>query len=228
MSTDSPSPADHETQKSPQPSQREIAYNRLRRLLVIQKIPAGERLREPTWSARLDVNRTALREAFARLEAEGWLVKGERTGYFVPKLSKEDISEILIVRISLECCAIEQLCEKGLNTPKQLQPIKGACDQLDDMIKNSYLLGASEADRRFHDYLVGNTGNKRLKAVYYRAPLPLVHDEIADSQYWEEECRIALDEHRRIYQAILDNQPAEAIKIMRRHLSERYLLPLRA
>jgi hypothetical protein len=53
------------------------------------------------------------------------------------------------------------------------------------MIKNNYLLGASEADRRFHDYLIGSNGNKRLKAVYYRAPLPMIHDEIADSQYWE-------------------------------------------
>ena len=187
-----------------------------------------ERLREPIWSTRLGVNRTALREAFARLEAEGWLAKGERTGYCVPNLSKEDISEILIVRTSLECCAIEQLCKKGLNTPKKLQPIKDACDQLADMIKNNYLLGASEADRRFHDYLIASTGNERLKAVYYRAPLPLIHDEIADSQYWEEECQITLDEHRQIYQAILDNQPAEAIKILRHHLSERYLLPLRA
>ncbi len=231
MSTDSPIPADHKIQESPQPvtpSQREIAYNRLRRLLVIQKIPPGERLREPAWSTRLGVNRTALREAFARLEAESWLVKGERTGYCVPTLSKEDISEILVVRTALQCCAIEQLCEKGLNTPENLQPVKDACDHLEDMIKNNYLLGASEADRRFHDYLMGSTGNQRLKEIYYRAHLPLIHDELIESEYWEEECRITLDEHRQIYQAILDNQPAEAIKIMHQHLSERYLLPLRA
>ncbi len=96
------------------------------------------------------------------------------------------------------------------------------------MIKNNYLLGASEADRRFHDYLMGSTGNQRLKEIYYRAHLPLIHDELIESEYWEEECRITLDEHRQIYQAILDNQPAEAIKIMHQHLSERYLLPLRA
>ncbi len=209
-------------------SQRDTAYNSLRRLLALQRIPAGERLREPIWSTRLDVNRTALREAFARLEAEGWLAKGQRTGYCVPKLSKEDITEILIVRTSLECCAIEQLCEKGLNTGKKLQPLKCACDQLADMIKNNYPLGVSEADRRFHEDLIDMTGNKRLKAIYQRAPLPMVHDEIAHSQFWEEECRITLEEHRRIYQAILDNQPVQAIKILRHHLSERYLLPLRA
>ena len=228
MSTDAPSLVDSKIQEKPQPSQRELAYKKLRRLLMIQRIPAGERLREPAWSKRLGVNRTALREAFARLEAEGALVKGERTGYCVPKISKEDISEILVVRTALQCCAIEQLCEKGLNTLENLKPVKDACDHLEDMIKNNYLLGASEADRRFHDYLVQRTDNKRLADLYFRAHLPLIHDELIDSDYWEEECRITLDEHRQIYRAILDNQPAEAIKIMRHHLSERYLLPLRA
>ena len=209
-------------------SQRDMAYDSLHRLLVLQKIPPGERLREPIWSTRLGVNRTALREAFARLEAEGWLAKGQRTGYFVPKLNEEDISEILIVRTTLECCAIELLCEKGLNTTRKLQALKDACDQLAEMVRNNYLLGVSEADRRFHEKLIELTGNKRLKAVYHRAPLPMVHDEIVQSQFWEEECRITLEEHHKIYQAILDNQPPEAIKILRHHLSERYLLPLRA
>ncbi|MBI4581015.1 MAG: GntR family transcriptional regulator, partial [Planctomycetes bacterium] len=47
-------------------SQRDQAYSRLRRLLILQQTPEGKRLREAEWAEKLGVNRTALREAFAR------------------------------------------------------------------------------------------------------------------------------------------------------------------
>src|SRR5690606_42004878 len=50
-------------------SQRDQAYHRIRRLLILQHVAEGERLREAHGADRLGVNRTALREAFARLEA---------------------------------------------------------------------------------------------------------------------------------------------------------------
>ena len=71
-------------------SLREQANNRLRRLLILEQIPEGQRLREAEWAERLNVNRTALREAFARLEAEGFIERGPKTGYFVPTLTNKD------------------------------------------------------------------------------------------------------------------------------------------
>src|SRR5215204_3438387 len=91
-------------------SQRDQAYTALKKLLILQQIPEGERLREPRWADELRVNRMALREAFARLEAEGLIEKGDRTGYFVPVLSERDLREILRVRVVLENGAIEQIC----------------------------------------------------------------------------------------------------------------------
>ena len=48
-------------------TQRDRAYHQLRRLLILQQVPEGIRLRETEWSQRLGVNRSALREAFVRL-----------------------------------------------------------------------------------------------------------------------------------------------------------------
>lgn len=67
----------------------------------MQKIPEGKRLREPQWARELGVNRMALRDAFARLEAEGLIVRGPATGYFVPTLTPQDIAEIIQLRIAL-------------------------------------------------------------------------------------------------------------------------------
>src|SRR3954470_24302153 len=91
-------------------SKREQAYRGLRRLLVLQQLQPGQRLREPEWAQRLGVHRSALREAFARLEAEGLIERGPQTGYFVPRLDAADLVEITKLRVALECLAIDEIC----------------------------------------------------------------------------------------------------------------------
>src|ERR671912_2070626 len=92
-------------------SQREQAYRSLRRILVLQQVEPGTRLREPEWAERLGVHRSALREAFARLEAEGLIERGSQTGYFVPQLTPADLLEITKLRLAFECVAIDEICE---------------------------------------------------------------------------------------------------------------------
>lgn len=216
--------------KSPLPAaktaQRDDAYAKLRQLLILQKIREGERLREPVWAKRLGVNRVALREAFARLEAEGLIERGPKTGYFVPQLSETDVREILQVRTVLECAAVEQLGKRGVGSAKFLAPLEAACDQLAQLIEQGYLLGASEADRRFHDTLVQLSGNRRLAMIYARAPLPMLHSRIVATPQWEAECRHTLEDHRAIVEALRGGAFGRAQALLRRHLDGRYLLPL--
>ncbi len=208
-------------------SQRDQAYRGLRRLLILQKLPEGQRLREPHWAAQLGVNRMALREAFARLEAEGLIARGPRTGYFVPQLTDEDIRDILEVRTIIECGAIDLLCKMAPRPlKKRLEPLVEACDELESLIRKSYLLGASEADRRFHEALIDAAGNPRLGVIYHRAPLPMIHRQIIATDRWAFECQRTLAEHRDMIAAIKKGHPDHARTIMRQHLSERYLLPI--
>src|SRR4051812_4393484 len=94
-------------------SQREQAYKALRRLLILQQIEPGQRLREPQWAERLQVHRSALREAFARLEAEGLVERGAQTGYFVPRLTAADLAEVMKLRLLFECLAIDEICAQA-------------------------------------------------------------------------------------------------------------------
>jgi DNA-binding GntR family transcriptional regulator len=208
-------------------SQRDRAYKRLKRLLVLQQVPAGQRLNEIDWASRLGVHRTALREAFARLEAEGWIRLGPKTGYFVPQFSEDDIVEILEVRQALEGAAIDRICRMALNTPEHLQPMNEACMQLERLIGEDYLLGVAEADRRFHEALIAASGSDQLVAVYQRAPLPIIHRELLDPAEWTEATRQTLSEHRSILDALLRGSVADAHRLLQTHLTERYLVPLR-
>jgi DNA-binding GntR family transcriptional regulator len=212
----------------PNRSMRDLAYHGLRRLLVLQRIPEGQRLREPQWAEELGVNRTALREAFARLEAEGLIEKGERTGYFVPKLTRRDVDEIKFARVVLECAAIDLICADARSATRAAKALQAICDEFEAFSKSKYSLGTSEADRRFHETLMDAAGNRRLALLYHRAPLPLVRVQIATEERWFEQCRLTAAEHRAIAEAVADADSSRARQLLRDHLHVRHDLPMPA
>jgi len=199
-------------------SKREHAYKQLRRLLVLQQIPEGQRLRETEWSARLGVNRSALREAFVLLEAEGLIVAGPKTGYYVPDLTVKDFEEIEQVRFVIEGAAIDIIVRAGRNTPEHLQSLVQTCDLFEQLISDEYHLSRVEADRRFHEKLVELSQNRRLIAAYRHAPLPLVHPESISGPQWTLSGQGALAEHREIIQALLAGDSERARKCLDEHL----------
>lgn len=209
-------------------SQREQAYQRLRQLLLLQQVNEGKRLRETAWANRLGVNRAALREAFAQLEAEGFIERGPKTGYFVPAIRSEDLLEVTEVRMMLEGGAIERIIQKGLNTTAHLRPMMEACDQLDRLMKEDYLLGVAEADRRFHEALIEAAHNRRLTILYQRAPLPMIHPALISGSQWTARVEQTLQEHRAMIDAVLEGHVSKAMDVLRVHLQERAFIPLYA
>jgi DNA-binding GntR family transcriptional regulator len=202
-------------------SQRDTAYLALRQRLILQQVAQGERLREPEWAETLGVNRAALREAFARLEAEGLIARGQKTGYFVPILTEQDIREVLHIRRVLECEAINLIAQA--DPPTNLQPLQQACDELEMLITSGYLIGVTEADRRFHEALIDLADQRRLKLIYRRAPLPMIHEHVAGTPAWQAECHQTLDEHRAIVDAMQRGKFDRATKLLTEHLGERFV-----
>jgi len=208
-------------------SQRDQAYLSLQRLLILQKIPEGERLREPQWAAELGVNRTALREAFARLEAEGLIERGPATGYFVPRLTLSDIAEIMQLRIVLESLAIRVICGAKGALQKRLAPLKIACDQFERFTIDGYSLATIEADRRFHESLIEAAQMRRLSLLYYRAPLPVIHRQVTEENNWRQQCMRTLDEHRAIIRYLQARNASAAIRQIEVHLNRWPMIPMK-
>lgn len=207
--------------------QRERAYRRLRQLLILHQAPEGKRLHEETWSQRLQVNRAALREAFARLEAEGLIEKGPLPGYFVPLLRREDVAEIVEVRIMLEGGAIDRICRQKLNTPVNLKPMRDACDRLSSLTQEADYVRVAAADRKFHESLIIAAKNKRLQQLYLRAPLPIIPPGVACGDEWLNRVTMTFEEHLRIIDLITAGDAPEARTMLRKHLHERFLIPMR-
>jgi DNA-binding GntR family transcriptional regulator len=194
-------------------------------MLTLQQVPLGERLREPEWAQRLGVNRSALREAFARLEAEGWIERGGRTGYFVPRFDADDIAEIAKLRVTLECLAVDEVCAAKPERTA-FEGMERACDEFATFVKSGYSLGAIEADRRFHECLVNAPGLRRLADLYRRAPLPMIHQSTSEQSVWEAACTRTLAEHRAILAALRKQDAATAKQFLRKHLGNGPFLPI--
>lgn len=75
------------------------------------RLGAGEPLREEQLSATLGVSRTPLREAVARLRAEGIVVGEGKRGVSVFKPSVDDLREIYAIRMALEALAARRAAE---------------------------------------------------------------------------------------------------------------------
>ena len=157
------------------------------------------------------------------MEAEGLIERGSQTGYFVPRLSAEDVVEVTKLRLALESLAIDEIC--ATQTPS-LESLKQAIDEFEQFVAGGYFLGVIEADRRFHESLIEAAGMRRLSALYHRAPLPLIHRDSEDRSAWREACTRTLAEHRQIVEFLAGRDAQGAKRILRQHLNQRPMLPI--
>lgn len=198
------------------PQQAERAYVQLRQLLALQRLRPGQALREVAWCRRLGVGRAGLREALARLEAEGLLIKLARRGYRVPELSSLDAQEAAETRLVLEEGAIERLCQTGFGASEALGRLRAAAREVELLVEQGYQLAVFEADWRFHRQLVEAAGNSRLFALYERSIAPLQAPGLAGEGL---DALDLIEDHRRLLKALGDGDAVASRMVLKQHLS---------
>ncbi len=90
----------------------DTAYAALRDDILHWNTPPGTVLAEVEQATRLSISRTPVREAFARLTAEGLLVALPGRGLVVSELSRDTIVELFELRIVLETEAARLVAER--------------------------------------------------------------------------------------------------------------------
>lgn len=69
--------------------------------------PPGQPLSQQMLAAHYQTSRIPVREAMARLEAEGWLVRHGKASLQVPALTVAEAAELTMLRLALEPLALE-------------------------------------------------------------------------------------------------------------------------
>jgi DNA-binding GntR family transcriptional regulator len=202
----------------------QIAYQELRRRILILELAPNERLKEEEWAAKLGVSRTGIREALTRLLGEGLVRAGERGGFFVMQMTEKDIREVRALREVLETAAFDMACERV--TEEELSGLEQTCNDFGDLVRKGYHSGACECDLRFHHLLVAASGNRHLMEVYERSNIPLFHLKLGRSVMFTDDYQETEQEHRQILEALRKRDKAEGLKALKLHFGRGEALAL--
>lgn len=94
----------------------ESAYARIRAAIRDGSLAPGERLTEVDLAARFGVSRTPVRQAIARLEAEGLLTHEARRGLTVTRPNHQQVVELYVMREILEGAAARLAAQHASET----------------------------------------------------------------------------------------------------------------
>jgi DNA-binding GntR family transcriptional regulator len=193
------------------------AYNRLREAIVRGDLRPNARLVETELAGWLNVSRTPLREALARLASDG-LVETRRRGWIVREHTAREVGEIHEVRAALEGVAALLACQRA--SDEQIEEIVGFHHVQNraelEMPASDYLVEYNDA---FHEAVVVASGNERLREFVRRNREFFFTYRIA-KLYSEEEARASLQGHDEVVEALSVRDGERAERAMREHILE--------
>jgi DNA-binding GntR family transcriptional regulator len=213
----SKTPIDQELEKSI--SRRDMVYRELQHEIVSGRHIPGQRIFIENISRGMGVSPIPVREAFAMLEAGGFINSDKKRGYLVNELSESNLREILKIRLLLECAAGEQAAQC---------PSEQAADRLEE-IQSRYI-----AARTTNDFEALLKTNKEFHhAIYREADMPILKSQIDRlwdrvSPYYHIMFRqvekpnpvIGIHYHQRMIDAIRNHKPREMRRWIKADLSD--------
>jgi DNA-binding GntR family transcriptional regulator len=218
------------TESASRPSQAQAAQSRseathraLKRQLLLGEFPFGHRLGEERLAAMLEVSRTPVREALARLHAEGHVQRHPEGGFEPAFPDMDRIAELYEVRKSLELTAVRRSVGDGGATMTHDRPA------LLDLRRDWVALEDDPAehadpefvlvDEDFHIRLALSSGNtalaEMLASVNERIRVVRVHDFLT-----EERIKATVEEHLGIIDGLLEGHVDRTVERLETHIDE--------
>ncbi|WP_067973000.1 GntR family transcriptional regulator [Mycolicibacter icosiumassiliensis] len=198
-------------------SRADAVYLALRPELMNGEVAFGERLTEPKLAARFRCSRTPIREALARLCADG-LIQREEYGFSPVRPNIARIRDLYEVRLTLEMAGIQ----RAIDNP--------------DVVHDRHLLleqqqfweslradppaqepGFVVVDEEFHVTLLKAAGNRELVNALLSANARIRHVRMYDFMV-NNRIEVTISEHLAILEAVLAGRLEHARDLLRAHI----------
>ncbi len=147
----------------------DVAYEKIKELILDEEIEAGEAVSENQLAEYLQMSRTPIREAIRRLEADGILVSRQGYGTILKMLTMKDIEDIFEVREAMELIAAETAIRNI--TDEEIQELKKSLLNLLERFHRGEEIGRREftkIDGQIHDLIVRRSDNEYVKVLMER------------------------------------------------------------
>ncbi len=194
-------------------------YDTLLEMLMDGRFQPSEALSIDGLARELDVSATPVREAFARLEVTGLVIRAALRGYRVAPLpSTAELTELMDARLIIEPVNALRACERA--TPGLIEKLERSIAELRAAPRGPEFATYREywqADMRFHELIAEGAGNRFLLMAHnclggsvqrFRLFTGL---GVTDAEY-------AIEEHTTILDAFRARSPEEARQAMINHL----------
>jgi len=194
---------------------RELVFEALREAIIKGVLKPGERLMEVQLAEELGVSRTPVREAIRKLELEDLVVMIPRKGAYVSSISLKDVADVFEVRAAVEALAA------GLAAERITEEELGELERI--LVKKAEIIEANDLDRLieidilFHDCLYQASRNGKLVQIINNLR-EHIHRFRSASLASPGRMREALEEHRKIVEAISERNIALAQALAQEHI----------
>jgi DNA-binding GntR family transcriptional regulator len=192
------------------------AYFLILNKIITAEMEPGSLIQEPVLMEQLNLGRTPIREAFKRLETQGFVTVSPRRGMFITPITIKDINRIYEIRIELESLAVRLAADRISSV--QLRSLQ----QQVEYCKNKKSKSAEEMvmmDREFHFMTYEATRNQLLVTDlqrYYYLSQRIWYYGLNNL----EPLAVGLSDHFDIVSAFKLRQTELADEIIRRHISK--------
>ena len=143
-----------------------VVYEKLRQAIIKGSLKPGQRLVMASLAREFKISETPIREAIRRLESDGYVTFTPHSGAVVTKLNDQELSEIYLIRISLEGLATRLAVP--FISPSDITWLKKKNQEMRAAIASARYENLARLNKAFH------------LRIYRAAPFPRLYKMIAD------------------------------------------------
>lgn len=197
------------------PSLAEEAAEKLRELILLEKLPPGLPVNERDLSDALGISRTPVREAIRLLEIEGLIDYTETRRPRIADPTMECLKHWLDVQGALEGLAGELACTEASDA--ELAEIDRLHRKMIDLAENEDALERFTLDMAFHTAIVAAAHNPPLAETHSMFNARLWRARFVSSQFPGNR-ETQMHKHQEIVDALLARNTEASAKALRHHL----------
>jgi len=176
-----------------------LVYQKLRQGIIKGTLKPGQKLVMAALAKKYKTSETPIREAIRRLESDGYVIFTPHSGAIVTEINRQELSEIYVIRISLEALAtrlaVPFISQDDVNWLKKKN------DEMKAVVEKDRYEQLARLNKAFH------------LRIYKAAPLPRLYKMISDLwdaferwpsvfTYIPERAASAIKEHEQIIEAL--------------------------
>lgn len=200
------------------PSIVDVVVDRLDKAILTGELPLGAHLSEQSLAEGLGVSRGRLREALRRLEGQHLIVRVHNLGVRVATFTKEDVSQLLVMREALEGVAAR--CAAERMTDDEIAELAALVTTGPDGSgkHQSFAEFHQSLHHDFHYRIIHGSRNSRLMDILLKDTFYLLRVYCCKLVDSPDRALQASAEHRAVLGAISARDPEAAESAMRHHL----------